>query len=130
MSGQNLVDVLQFVLIVIIAGVQIMHFSYIRRLSDVLESCLSHTRPSPIPPDDIRTDCRSPWTRDIYGNSVDCADTRVRDETRPLPSRSPRTQRRLHRENDMFPGLDASRLECLPTLPLLAGIRIDAIASD
>ena len=38
MSGQNLVDVLQFVLIVIIAGVQIMHFSYIRRLSDVLES--------------------------------------------------------------------------------------------
>ena len=94
MSGQNLVDVLQFVLIVIIAGVQIMHFSYIRRLSDVLESCLSHTRPSPIPPDDIRTDCRSPWTRDIYGNSVDRADTRVRDETRPLPSKSPRTQKK------------------------------------
>ena len=50
MSGQNFVDVLQFVLIVIIARVQIVHFSYIKHLSDVLESCLSHTRPSPISP--------------------------------------------------------------------------------
>lgn len=41
MSGQNFVDVLQFVLIVIIARVQIVHFSYIKHLSDVLESCLS-----------------------------------------------------------------------------------------
>lgn len=38
MSGQNFVDVLQFVLIVIIARVQIVHFSYIKHLSDVLES--------------------------------------------------------------------------------------------
>lgn len=42
MSGQNFVDVLQFVLIVIIARVQIVHFSYIKHLSDVLEIGRAH----------------------------------------------------------------------------------------